>query len=343
MEVITGLLLAGLYFWETHIDVRLWAMPGMLQPLAAFLTDNLVLAAHLRFVSHALLLCLMLAASLVDLDEKTIPDSITVWGTLAAFALAAAYPWSLLPAVHFVIGGQTYVEFLTLASPNLFPAALASWPPAAGLATALGCWTLWCGGLLPRYWNTRRGLSTAVRVFFHRLLAERVTFLLLALWGGGSLTIVWAARSLDVASWAALLTALVGAAAGGGVIWLVRQIGQVVLQKEAMGFGDVTLMAMIGAFLGWQTCLMVFFVAPFFGLVLAIVGWSLHREHEIPYGPFLCLGAATVVLKWPAFWDRTEGVFELGWLVPAMIAVCFVLLAALLWIYRLLARAVGGS
>ena len=166
VEVITGLLLAGLYFWETHIDVRLWAMPGMLQPLAAFLTDNLVLAAHLRFVSHALLLCLMLAASLVDLDEKTIPDSITVWGTLAAFALAAAYPWSLLPAVHFVIGGQTYVEFLTLASPNLFPAALASWPPAAGLATALGCWTLWCGGLLPRYWNTRRGLSTAVRVFF---------------------------------------------------------------------------------------------------------------------------------------------------------------------------------
>ncbi len=132
-------------------------------------------------------------------------------------------------------------------------------------------------------------------------------------------------------------------AAGGGIIWLVRQIGQVVLGKEAMGFGDVTLMAMIGAFLGWQTCLMVFFVAPFFGLVLAILGWSLHREHEIPYGPFLCLGAAAVVLKWPAFWDRTEGVFELGWLVPAMIAVCFVLLAALLWIYRLLARLAGGS
>ncbi len=202
VEVGTGLLLAGLYFWETHIDARLWALPGMLPPAAAFLTDELALAAHLRFASHTVLVCLMLAASLIDLDEKTIPDSITVWGTLVALVLAAAYPWSLLPAAHFAIGGHTQVEFLTLASPNLFPAALAGWPPGSGLAAALGCWTLWCGGLLPRYWNMRRGLATAVRVFAHRLLAERLTYLLVGLWIVGCVAIVWAAQSLGVAAWA---------------------------------------------------------------------------------------------------------------------------------------------
>jgi hypothetical protein len=130
----------------------------------------------------------------------------------------------------------------------------------------------------------------------------------------------------------------VGAAGGGAAIWAVRTIGAAVLRREAMGFGDVTLMAMIGAFLGWQACLMIFFVAPFFGLAFALANWVLHREREIPYGPVLCLAALTVVLKWPAFWDRTADVFALGWVVPALFGACLVLLGALLWVYRLLGR-----
>ena len=61
-------------------------------------------------------------------------------------------------------------------------------------------------------------------------------------------------------SWAALLTALVGLVAGGGIVWVVRLIGAVALRREAMGFGDVTLMAMVGAFVGWQASLIVFFM-----------------------------------------------------------------------------------
>ena len=38
-----------------------------------------------------------------------------------------------------------------------------------------------------------------------------------------------------------------------------------------MGVGDVTLMGMIGAFLGWQPCLMIFFLAPFFGLLVGVL------------------------------------------------------------------------
>ena len=42
-------------------------------------------------------------------------------------------------------------------------------------------------------------------------------------------------------------------------MWAVRIIGTLTLRQEAMGFGDVTLMAMIGAFTGWQSTLLIFF------------------------------------------------------------------------------------
>jgi leader peptidase (prepilin peptidase) / N-methyltransferase len=93
-------------------------------------------------------------------------------------------------------------------------------------------------------------------------------------------------------------------------------------------------MAMIGAFLGWQACLVIFFLAPFFGLALAVINRTLRDEAEIPYGPFLCLAALAVVLKWPACWDRTYDLFSLGWLVPALMVTCLVLLAVLLSIYQ---------
>jgi prepilin signal peptidase PulO-like enzyme (type II secretory pathway) len=343
VELLTGLAIAALYVWETHSAARLWALPGMSLPPADFLTDNLTLAEHVRFAGHAVLLCLLLAASLIDLDERIIPDEITVAGALVALVLAAVYPWSLLPAAHHIVGSQALLEFLNLASPSLFPSALASATDNTGLFVALGCWSLWCFALLPRYWNLRRGWSKATAVFWHRLRRERLSHVLAGLWIVGSAAIVLAASWLPAANWAGLVTALVGMTVGGGVIWCVRIIGTAVLQKEAMGFGDVTLMAMIGAFLGWQACLMIFFIAPFFGLAFAVINLVVNSDHEIPYGPFLCLGAITVVLQWPAFWDRTRDLFEVGWLVPALLVVCFVLMALLLSIYRLLLHAIRGK
>lgn len=336
VELVAGLILAALYVWEVENAARLWAFVGAAPPPPEFLTANLALADHLRYLGHVVLVSLMLAASLIDLDEKTIPDSITVPGTLVALALAALYPWSLPAAAHFVIAAQPQVEFLTLASPNVWPPGLDALPMLTGLTVALACWTLWCGGLLPRHWNTGRGWALAARVFFHRLRVERLTYAIVVMWFIGAAAIALVAWQAGIARWAALVTALVGIAAGGGIVWAVRVIGGSVLGREAMGFGDVTLLSLIGAFLGWQACLMIFFVAPFFGLAFAIVNWVLHREREVPYGPFLCLGAVAVMLKWPAFWAQTADLFGLPWLVPAVIACGLVLLGVLLWIYRII-------
>lgn len=336
VELIAGLAFAALYLWETQYAPMFVALPGAAPPPADFLTDNLPLVAHVRYLGHVLLISLMFAASLIDLDEKTIPDSITVPGTLIVLALAVAYPWSLPAAGGFIIAAKPHVGFLTLAAPNLWPGGLGGLPLVTGLAVALGCWTLWCGGLLPRYWNTRRGWGIAARVFFHRLRVERVTYAILFMCLFGAAAIALAAWRAADAHWAALVTALVGMAVGGGIIWAVRFIGGAALRREAMGFGDVTLMAMIGALLGWQASLMIFFVGPFFALGFAIVNWVFRGEREVPYGPFLCLGAVTVMLQWPAFWGHMADVFGLPWLVPVVCAGGLVLLGVLLWIYRLI-------
>ncbi len=83
-----------------------------------------------------------------------------------------------------------------------------------------------------------------------------------------------------------------------------------VFRREAMGFGDVTLMGMIGAFLGWQAAVLTFFLAPFLGLAHA--AWKLLKylkkrisggqlsgaDREIPYGPYLSMAAATLFFLW---------------------------------------------
>ena len=65
-----------------------------------------------------------------------------------------------------------------------------------------------------------------------------------------------------------------------------------------MGFGDVTLMAMIGAFTGWQSTLMIFFLAPFAAVLISITQWMLTGRKDIAFGPYLCLATLFLVIRW---------------------------------------------
>ena len=121
--------------------------------------------------------------------------------------------------------------------------------------------------------------------------------------------------------------ALIGACAGAGMIAIVGWLGEVALRKEAMGMGDITLMAFIGAALGPQRAIITVFVASaigaitFLGVVYPIT-W-LRRTHTreqtelalggapftaplVPFGVFLA-PAAMLTLLWGETW--------LGWLL----------------------------
>ena len=125
-------------------------------------------------------------------------------------------------------------------------------------------------------------------------------------------------------------------------MWLVRIIGKAVLGLEAMGFGDVTLMAMIGAFLGWQACLMIFFLAPIAGTVIGVTQLLMRRKNEIRYGPFLCLAALVTIVRWSTIWESFRDVFALGWLIPATMAGCLLLMVPLLFLVRLVGDLVSA-
>ncbi|MEX2139688.1 MAG: A24 family peptidase [Pirellulales bacterium] len=338
VEVTAGLLLAGLYWWETD---ELGLLTGALQRLYRLAPPFQAVAdplLHANYLAHAILLLFMLVASLIDLDEKTIPDLVTIPGTLVGLSLMGLMPPARLPeeiAVAVPGGVVAGLSSMQLASPLNFPAALGGASSTAGLVLGLACYLLWCFALLPRSWRTRHGWARAVRILMARIAREPFTWIVatIALVGVMGIVAVW---WLGGARWESLLSALVGLAAGGGIVWFVRIIGRFALRKEAMGFGDVTLMAMIGSFLGWQACLFVFFLAPFAGLLLGIANWMAHREHELPYGPFLCLAALFVIVQWAGIWEWASPFFSIPWLVPtamvACMAIMLVLLSGLRWL-----------
>jgi leader peptidase (prepilin peptidase)/N-methyltransferase len=121
--------------------------------------------------------------------------------------------------------------------------------------------------------------------------------------------------------------ALIGACAGAGMIAIVGWLGEVTFKREAMGLGDITLMAFIGGALGPQRAIMTVFIASAFGAVTFVgvvypITW-LRRTHTreqtelalggasftaplVPFGVFLA-PAAMVTLLWGETW--------LGWLL----------------------------
>ena len=91
--------------------------------------------------------------------------------------------------------------------------------------------------------------------------------------------------------------AVIGAAVGAASIYLIGLLGRLIFRREAMGMGDVKLMGMLGAVLGWKQILLVFFIAPLFGSVVGLAIKWIKKSDVIPYGPFLSL-ATFVVLFW---------------------------------------------
>lgn len=94
-----------------------------------------------------------------------------------------------------------------------------------------------------------------------------------------------------------LANSSLGIFAGGGSIYLLAVIGNFFFKKESMGFGDVKLMAMIGAFLGWKLVLLCFFIAPVLGSMWGLVVKIKYKQEIMPYGPFLSLGSL-ICLYW---------------------------------------------
>ncbi len=89
---------------------------------------------------------------------------------------------------------------------------------------------------------------------------------------------------------------LVGYLVGGGVVWAVRILGTLSFGKEAMGLGDVHLMAGVGACLGWVDPTLAFFLAAFVAIYMTIVAlvWAGEGRRAMPFGPALVVATLLI-------------------------------------------------
>lgn len=358
IELLLGLGLAGLYYWECNqglipveIQQNTWegnwiklanVMKGQGQPDVRL---------HAQFLTHAILIVLMTIASFIDIDERMIPKEITDFGALGGMLLAVLLPigrfpeWNAFANDPPTATSWTDATLLFTTSPLAWPTWLSS---AQGFLLVMLAFAGWWLAIIPTTLSTRHGLPAALRYFSvslrrrvwprkHRPREGTPIFFVMLGFGWAIIAVVWLLRgAIGDVHWQALASAVVGMVVGGAIVWAVRIVGSHALKQEAMGFGDVTLVAMIGAFLGWQPCLMLFFIAPFIGVFIALANLIIRRELEIWFGPFLCAAAVVVIVCWATIWEfygRTLFVVGGGTFIPSVVVLLFPLMWAMLIVW----------
>ncbi len=149
---------------------------------------------------------------------------------------------------------------------------------------------IWLGAILG-YGLTARGLAAGlfgtillgigVTDARHYLIPDEYT------WGGLVLGVALGlAGGVD-----GFLAAVLGAAVGFGLLFAIAQLGEWLFKEEAMGGGDVKMMAMVGAFVGWRGVLLTIFLGALLGSLI-FVPLSLRKKRLVPFGVFLAVGAA---------------------------------------------------
>jgi leader peptidase (prepilin peptidase)/N-methyltransferase len=102
-------------------------------------------------------------------------------------------------------------------------------------------------------------------------------------------------------------SSLIGIVVGGGVLYLMAEGYRRIRHQEGMGMGDVKMLAMIGAFLGWPLTLLSLMIASVAGTIIGIALIATGRgtmKYELPFGTFLAIGAAVSaaagqsILRW---------------------------------------------
>jgi prepilin signal peptidase PulO-like enzyme (type II secretory pathway) len=286
----------------------------------------------MRYAAHLILFTLLASAAWVDLRHRIIPDAITVPGVLAGLAWIALQPGSLLPIVT--------LEPRSFAPPAAVPDLLGLWgglhaisvpallgprPAAFGLLAALVVFSAW--------WlvATAPVLTSNVPFGWRPWPALFEPRTLVAMAGTGVIVAAWFAGGDH---WTGVLTSLAGLAVAGGMIWLTRAGASRALGREAMGFGDVTLMAMVGTWLGWQPSVLACTLAVFIGLAHGLALKIVHRESELPFGPSLCLATAAVVVAWRPIWEWAEPAFERPGETALVVVAVILLTAASLWLWQ---------
>lgn len=178
--------------------------------------------------------------------------------------------WILLRARCRHCGGSISVQYPLVEAATAVLWALAAWhygPTLDALAAAV------FGTIL---------LGIAMTDARHYLIPDEYT------WGGLIPGLLFAVRNGPVG----ITAAVIGAAVGFGLLYVVAWAGEKALRKEAMGGGDIKMMAMVGSFVGWKGVLLTVFLGALLGTLIHVPLTLKKPRRLVPFGVFLAAAAA---------------------------------------------------
>ncbi len=252
---------------------------------------------RIQYVAHAVLFLMLVIATFIDFDEQSIPDLVTTPATLLALLGSA-----LLPQWHLIY--ETPDSVLVRLQPGSPMAWNTAWDGIGGMWLGLLSFSIWCFAIADRRWITRRGLGKAIEYFIAGIFRYPTWKILFAIWVIGSIAIVIGFRFLSNDQWRSLFCSLIGMTLGCSIVWAIRVVARAAMQVEAMGFGDVTLMAMVGAFLGWQPAWMAFFLAPMIAVLIVLILSLITGNGMTPFGPYLAMATMLVLVFWDFLFNQ---------------------------------------
>jgi len=264
----------------------------------------------ITFIAYAALLAGLLACAVIDIEHWIVPLEVC-WGVSAIGILAATVspPASqFMPRVSAGLGAAAIGAIVGLAIALVLQRMgrlqqsfidADDKPVTSGESTdgdrPISVAITKAHGVNPRVEILREVLFLAPAIGLAvgaYLLATRVS----------AIGDAWNYLSTNRSGWrfaenlAGFEAALFGYLIGGAWIWGMRILGTLAFGKEAMGLGDMHILAAVGAVCGWIVPSIVFFAAPVVALLWALHLLVTHKQRELPYGPWLAAAALVVIL-----------------------------------------------
>jgi leader peptidase (prepilin peptidase)/N-methyltransferase len=95
---------------------------------------------------------------------------------------------------------------------------------------------------------------------------------------------------MNLTVWESVLGILIG----GGCLFAIAFLYEIITKREGMGGGDIKLLAMLGAFLGWKSLFFILFASSLLGAVVGVSAMIMKGQdmkYAVPFGPFLSIAA----------------------------------------------------
>src|SRR5579884_4088366 len=272
IELLTGLAFVAIFHLEIGRNIHhfdLWSDGGY----SPFEGGQFPRHWLPLFVAHALMVCFLIVATQCNREHQRVPASVTWPGVLIGLIVATLCPWPWPDPAGQAVGNLP--EHMLPIRP---PDKPYEGGPQVGPMPAGDPW--WRADVTPH-----AGLYPW------------------PVWGP-------LPDGLPPGSWQlGLATGLAGVVAGAALTWLVRLLFNAGTGTAALGWGEVSLMMIAGAFLGWQPVVVAGLIALIPGLAAATVQWAVWKRQRVTYSLWLALALVPVWLGWYWIGPLVQGLF----------------------------------